>query len=425
MPMQRISKRIYYGWLIVAASGGMEFANAATAIGILTIFVIPFTEEFGWSRTEISAVTSVGAILGASLAPFSGRLVDRIGSRWVLVLGGTLVVVACVYLASVQTLLGFYVGYTIARTADQGLIKIGAAPAVGKWFQRYRGRAIALVFFSGSAGIMVMAPLVQLAIGAWGWRAAWLLLAAVMAVLGIVPSFALIRRQPEDYGLVLDGGPGPDADAPLVPAFERNEPDRWTLRQVAATPPFWLILTSLFLASTAGSGVTLHLVPHLTQQGLSTGQAVGVISVMSTSSAVGILALGFLAERVPPRLLMACVCLTTATDIGVLILADNLAEAYLFAFLHGVALGGLNTLAPILWASYYGRGVLGSIHGLSRASQVAGFALGPLILGIAFDRWGRYQDALAYLAVLAVISFVLVVAAKRPRGSGKSVATPT
>jgi MFS family permease len=404
--MQRISKRIYYGWLIVAASGGMEFANAATAIGILTIFVIPFTEEFGWSRTEISAVTSVGAILGASLAPFSGRLVDRIGSRWVLVLGGTLVVVACVYLASVQTLLGFYVGYTIARTADQGLIKIGAAPAVGKWFQRYRGRAIALVFFSGSAGIMVMAPLVQLAIGAWGWRAAWLLLAAVMAVLGIVPSFALIRRQPEDYGLVLDGGPGPDADAPLV-------------------PPFWLILTSLFLASTAGSGVTLHLVPHLTQQGLSTGQAVGVISVMSTSSAVGILALGFLAERVPPRLLMACVCLTTATDIGVLILADNLAEAYLFAFLHGVASGGLNTLAPILWASYYGRGVLGSIHGLSRASQVAGFALGPLILGIAFDRWGRYQDALAYLAVLAVISFVLVVAAKRPRGSGKSVATPT
>ena len=334
-------------------------------------------------------------------------------------------VVACVYLASVQTLLGFYVGYTIARTADQGLIKIGAAPAVGKWFQRYRGRAIALVFFSGSAGIMVMAPLVQLAIGAWGWRAAWLLLAAVMAVLGIVPSFALIRRQPEDYGLVVDGGPGPDADAPLVPAFERNEPDRWTLRQVAATPPFWLILTSLFLASTAGSGVTLHLVPHLTQQGLSTGQAVGVISVMSTSSAVGILALGFLAERVPPRFLMACVCLTTATDIGVLILADNLAEAYLFAFLHGVASGGLNTLAPILWASYYGRGVLGSIHGLSRASQVAGFALGPLILGIAFDRWGRYQDALAYLAVLAVISFVLVVAAKRPRGSGKSVATPT
>ena len=149
--IERISKRIYYGWLIVAASGGMEFANAASAIGILTIFVNPFTEEFGWSRTEISAVTSLGAILGASIAPFSGRLVDRIGSRWVLTLGGALVALACVYLASIHTLLGFYVGFTIVRISDQGLIKIGAAPTVGKWFQRYRGRAIALVFFSGSA----------------------------------------------------------------------------------------------------------------------------------------------------------------------------------------------------------------------------------------------------------------------------------
>ena len=423
--MQIISKRIYYGWLIVAASGGIEFANAATAIGILTIFVNPLTEEFGWSRTEISAVTSLGAILGASIAPFSGRLVDRIGSRWVLTLGGILVALGCVYLASVQTLLGFYVGFTVVRIADQGLIKIGAAPAVGKWFQRYRGRAIALVFFSGSAGIMVMAPVVQLAIDAWGWRGAWLLLAAVMAALGIVPSFVLIRRQPEDYGLVVDGSVRADAGESDPPDLAESELAQWTLRRVVATPSFWLILVSLFLASTAGSGVTLHLVPHLTQQGLGTGQAVGVISVMSTSSAVGILALGFLAERLPPRLLMACVCLTTAAGIGILILADTLAEAYLFALLHGVASGGLNTLAPVLWASYYGRGVLGSIHGLSRASQVAGFALGPLILGIAFDRWGRYQDALAYLAVLAVISFVLFVAARRPRGAGRGYAAPT
>ena len=328
--IERISKRIYYGWLIVAASGGTEFANAASAIGILTIFVNPFTEEFGWSRTEISAVTSLGAILGASMAPFSGRLVDRIGSRWVLTLGGALVALACVYLASIHTLLGFYVGFTIVRISDQGLIKIGAAPTVGKWFQRYRGRAIALVFFSGSAGIMVMAPVVQLAISAWGWRAAWLLLAAVMAVLGVVPSFALIRRQPEDHGLVLDGSPG--SVAADTSAVNRDEnANRWTLRQVVATPSFWRILVALFLASTAGSGVTLHLVPHLTQQGLSVGKAVGVISVMSTASAAGILVLGFLAERLPPRLLMACVCLTTSVDNVVLMFADSLTEAYLFA----------------------------------------------------------------------------------------------
>jgi MFS family permease len=157
-------------------------------------------------------------------------------------------------------------------------------------------------------------------------------------------------------------------------------------------------------------------VPYLTQQGLSAGKAVGVISLQSASSAAGILALGFLAERLPPRLLMASVCLLIAAAIGVLYQVDSLADAYLYAVLQGVSAGGLNTLAPILWATYYGREILGSMHGLSRASQVAGFALGPLLLGVAYDRWGSYQGALVYLAVAALGSFVLVVLARKPVG---------
>ena len=195
-----MKKRIYYGWYVAGAAGGIEFANAATAIAILTIFIIPMTDEFGWTRTQLSAATSLGAVLGAGLAPFTGRLVDRVGARLPLVLGGVLVASACMYLASVQSLLGFYVGFTIARTADQGLIKIGASPAVGKWFGRHRGRAIALVVFSGSAGIILLAPVVQLVISEWGWRAAWRLLGLLMLCLGVLPCLAFMRRQPKDMG---------------------------------------------------------------------------------------------------------------------------------------------------------------------------------------------------------------------------------
>ena len=70
------NKKIYYGWLIVAASSGIGFAYAATAIGILTIFVTPMSQEFGWTRTELAGATSLGALLGAALAPLSGRIVD-------------------------------------------------------------------------------------------------------------------------------------------------------------------------------------------------------------------------------------------------------------------------------------------------------------------------------------------------------------
>ena len=180
------------------------------------------------------------------------------------------------------------------------------------------------------------------------------------------------------------------------------------------TRSFWLIITALFVASTASSGVSLHLVPHLTQQRLTPRSAVGVTVLLSSSSAAAILALGFLAENVSPRLLMASVCLLLAGSIGVLLVADTLIEAYLFAVLQGIASGGLNTLAPILWAKHYGRSSLGSIHGLSRASQVAGFALGPLILGVAYDASGGYQTALGYFALVAVSSSLLVLSSRQP-----------
>lgn len=412
-------KRFYYGWLVAAAASSIEFANAATAIGILTVFVIPMTQEFGWSRTEVAGATSLGAILGAALAPFSGRLVDRMGGRLILVVGGTVVCLACVYLSLAQTLLGFYVAFTLTRISDQGLIKIGASATVGKWFLRYRGRAVGMVFFAGAAGIIFLAPAVQFIISNWGWRAAWLVLGGLMFLLGVIPSGLIIRRQPEDLGLAIDGverTPSSSANDPASPTEETPEAEEvsWTLRQVTRTPTFWLVLVSLFIVSTATSGIGLHLIPHLTQQGLSAAEAVGAISIMSTSGAVGALTFGVIAERVPPKLMMTLVYLLGAVSMTVLIMADTLPKTYLFAILQGLVGTGVNTLAPILWASYYGRASLGSIYGISRAAQVSGFAVGPLVSGIVWDATGSYRSAFIYFAFLAIVAAVIVLASRRP-----------
>ena len=134
-------RRVYYGWWVVAAASGMSFANAATAISILTVLVVPMSQEFGWNRTEVAGATSLGAVLGAGLAPFTGRAVDRFGARVTLVAGGLIVVAGCLYLSVAQALAGFYVAFTAIRIADQGLIQVSASVTAGKWFVRYRGRA--------------------------------------------------------------------------------------------------------------------------------------------------------------------------------------------------------------------------------------------------------------------------------------------
>ena len=410
--MNVLPRRFYYGWLVAASASGMQFANAATAIGILTVFVIPMSEEFGWNRTEVAGAISLGSVLGAALAPFSGRLVDRFGARMILVGGGLVVALGCMYLSMAHALAGFYVAFTAVRIADQGLIQIGASVSVGKWFLRRRGRAVGLVFFGGSLGMIVLAPAVQFVITNWDWRAAWMALAVVMLCIGVVPSALFVRRQPEDMGLVIEGA---DEQSRVGHREDAKRDQQQTpLGEVVRTPAFWIILASLFLGSVAVSGSGLHLVPHLTQQGLSPLAAVSAVSVMSVAGAVAALTAGLLAERVSARLLLMLAYLLGAVSMWTLIHADTLTETYLFAVMQGCLGTGVNTLAPLMWASYYGRRSLGGIFGLSRAAQVFGFAVGPLASAIVYDSAGSYTGAFIGLALVAILASILLSAARRP-----------
>ena len=456
-------RSLYYGWVVAGASGSIGFANAASAISILTIFVAPMSEEFGWGRTEIAGATTAGAILGAALAPFIGRLVDRFGSRLTLVVGGTIIGLGCVYLSVMQTLVGFYLAFTVSRIADQGGVKIGTSVAAGKWFERYRGRATGMVFLVETVGVIVLAPLTQLVIGQWGWRSAWLMLAAVMFALGVIPCALWVRRQPEDMGLAVDG------DSPLVVRqahhertvsdhertvsdYERTASDReqavtehdraaagheqtiadgettetaaaegtvdersLTLRDAARTPAFWVALASLFLGSNAVSGPGLHLVPYLTERGLNATAAVGAISVMATAGAAGAMLAGLAADRLSPRWLMVALYLMSAAALSLLVGTDTLAETYTVVILMGLIGTGANTLAPLMWAANYGRGSLGAIHGVGRASQVLGFAVGPLVSGIAYDSTGTYREVFLALAGVALVAAGLMAAARTRR----------
>ena len=401
----------------------MNFANASVAIAVLSIFVIPMGTELGWNRAEIAGAASLGAILGAVLAPLSGWLVDRFGSRLMLVLGGIIITAACFYLSVVQTLLGFYVAFTLARASELGLITVGTSTAMGKWFLLYRGRVTGLIFFAESAGIIALAPITQLVISIGDWRIAWIVTGGWMLVIGVVPSALFMRRQPEDMGLSVDGRPtykAPRSNLAVSNEERRIEETSWTIGQVLRTPTFWLLLMSLFAVSIGTSGVGVHLVPHLMQQGLSVQSAVGAISVMFTAGALASLALGFASERVSPRLLMALAYLLVAVSLAILIVADSLAETYLFAVTNGIATSAFFILPLLLCSSYYGRASLGFIYGVSKAVQVSGLAIGPLVAGLAYDTTGSYRNAFIWFALLALVSSLIILVARRPTLTGSN-----
>jgi MFS transporter, OFA family, oxalate/formate antiporter len=415
--MQFLGRPLYYGWYVVAAIAGMNFANSATAIGVLTIFVVPLTAEFGWSRTQVSAVTSLGAILGAIAAPFTGRITDRLGARLPLTLGGLLIVIATLHLATMRSLLWFYVAFGLARLADQAFVQAPSPPAVAKWFQRYRGRALAFLFFASSAGGVVMPLLVHLVIEAWHWRTAWFVLGGIMLVVGLLPCAFLVRRQPEDLGVPIDGisapapGQNPSSEAAAEPCYDVNT---WELREAFGTSSYWLLLAAVFGFGIASTGVGLHLVPHLIQQGLASAAAVGAVSIGSLASAAATFVWGFGAERWSARRLLIMALTVKAVSLAVLLGANTVLAAYSYAMLQGFAEAGLRTMITIVLADYYGRQHLGSIYGVMRSVQVSGFALGPLVSGATFDLVQSYQKAFLSFLLLSIVGMGLVALTQRP-----------
>ncbi|MBI3326237.1 MAG: MFS transporter [Nitrospinae bacterium] len=419
--MRHLGRRPYDGWFVLAAVSGINFANGATSIAVLTVFLLPLTEAFGWTRTQISAVTAIGAVLGALAAPFTGRLTDSKGARLPLTLGGLFIVLATLNLAAMQSLSGFYLAFGLARLADQGFVQVPSPPAVAKWFQRYRGRAMAVLFFSASAGGVVLPLLVQLVITVWHWRMAWVMLSGIMLVMGFLPCALLVRRQPEDLGVHVDGEspseqgvitPPPPGDE--TPAAQRSGEVVWSLKDALKTPALWLLLTVMFIFGVASTGVGLHLVPYLVQQGIAPAAAVGAVSISFLGSGAGNLMWGFGAERLSVRYLLVGAYALRATSLALLLVIDTTFVAYIFAILKGFTEGGLSTLTTVLLANYYGRRQLGSIYGLTRSVQVAGFALGPLISGAAFDTSQSYRTAFVSFFALSILATGLIWLARQP-----------
>ena len=141
---------------------------------------------------------------------------------------------------------------------------------------------------------------------------------------------------------------------------------------------------------------------------------------MSISGAVGALLAGVVADRVHPRWVMISLYLVSAGSLVLLVVTDTRFETFGYAILTGLANTGINTLAPLMWASDYGRGHLGAIHGVGRASQVLGFAVGPLAAGIAYDAAGSYREAFLVMAGVTLVAAALLAAARTGPRVGQS-----
>jgi sugar phosphate permease len=408
---------IFYGWWIVVAGFGLEALIGALLFHAYGAYVVLLREEFGWSKTLLSAAFSMARAESGILGPLQGWLTDRFGPRALMRVGTVIFGVGFLLFSQVRSAASFFVTFFLMALGSSLTGYFPISVALVSWFKRRRALALSL----SSTGMAVgglLTQVVALSLTRFGWR--WTAFASgiVILLLGL-PVAQVVRHRPEPYGLRPDGDPAdPDAarapGSPVPPAIHRASAD-FTVREAVRTPAFWFISLGHGSALLVVSAVLVHLVVHVTERlGYSLHQGVAVVALMTAMQMVGQLGGGWAGDRFSKRAIVVLCMAGHAVALSLLASATAFWMVALFAVLHGLAWGIRGPLMSAIRADYFGSAAFGTITGVSSMIVMLGMMGGPLIAGILADRTGSYAAGFGLLAALVAVGSVFFVLARRP-----------
>jgi MFS family permease len=410
--------RIFYGWWVTSAFCVMVFISAGVrhAVGP---FLKPMVADLGIDRASFSLVVALGLLLYGVFQPWTGGLVDRIGTRAVTGGGTVLLAVALALTSLVQNLwqlaLTYGVLMALALAATGPVI---ASSVVSRWFLRRRGTALSVLGSATMTGMSLLVPMVTWLILTVGWRRTFLVLAIGVLVVKLPLCLFVVRDSPESIGLAPDGAPVPAAGAP---AGAQRTPVRTAVQTVA----FWQLAGSFFTCGFSMSLISAHGLPMLTDHGYTPMFASWAFSVLGASSIVFTLLLGTAADRYGPRPVLATVYAgRAAVFAGFFLIRDNPTAILAVAVLGGLTMAGSMSMTSTLTADIYGRFSIGAVLGVIFLVHQTGSAMGSWLAGALFETTGGYGAAFAMacslLAAAAVVSARIDSGTRMVRWAGRA-----
>jgi MFS family permease len=395
------------------------------SVAVLSVFVVPMTEAFGWSRALFSGAVSLGGLCAVAVSPIIGRLVDKYGSGITISVGSALAGACALGLSLIQQAWTFYALYIPGRMAFASPLELATTTAISNWFVQRRAFALALFGVTQGTGLAAMPLVAQWLINHWGWRHAWALLGLYTLAVGVVPPMVFMVRRPEDIGLEPDATiashrtsarnlPPGDLDIASAQRLSLHQETHFTLREALHTRAFWVLSAFSAVGFMVQAGVSLHQVSHYIQQGLTRPSAAIMASVFAFAQVPAGLLWSMLTRRLSVQLLLALSGLSVALGAFGIALSSTLVSGIAVSATLGAGVSGLHFLLRLAWADYYGRQYLGTIRGVTLPIQIGGQALGPVIAGKVFDIMGGYYNAFVFFAAAVALASLLVLTAVPP-----------
>lgn len=386
--------------LVLAAAIGFSFFSVMMAS--TGLFFEPLTREFGWSRTVLSSGPSISSILTAVLGPFLGALIDRFGSRKVVLPGLVLTIfsIASFGLANgseVQWLV-LWVVFGIVAVSIKSTAWTAAVLGV---FRNSSGLALGLTLSGTAVSQIVLPPLGNWLIEQFGWRLAFVILGlgwgGVTFVLCIFFLFDAHDRRGSAHRHETEG-----SEPETLPGL--------TSREALRDSALWRIGVSNFVVMALTMGLTIHLFPILTEAGIDRSTAALLTSLSGVAAIVGKLVTGWLLDRLSPNWVGGITL--AAAALAFLLLVQGIRSPALIVvamLVNGYAAGTKTQITGLMTARYGGMRNFGKIYGVMSALMALAAGLGPTLAGVTYDKFGGYSPFLIAGALGCLLGGMLMV----------------
>lgn len=381
-----------YGSVMPACVFGMVLvAIHAYSLGVM---IGPLEQEFGWSRSQISAGPLVTSFATLLMAPIAGRLLDRHGPRKVALLG-----VPCFSLCigmlslagpSIYSWLALYAVFAVALMM---VFPTVWTAAIAMRFEKNRGLAMAIAL-SGTGITSAIAPVVTAnLVEAYGWRGAYIGLGSLSFVV-VFPLVLLLFDRDDTHKRIAQ-------QTALIPrgAAAKNE-----FRQ----PRYVLLAAAALLYSIGATGLGINAVPILIEEGFKLSRAAEIAGLIGIGTITGRILGGFLLDHMDGRL-VAVGCGIAAMMMAAILLWTNqsVGAAMAACFFLGLAAGAEYDACAYLTTRHFPRRNFGALFGLIGALSGVGSGVSPMIANAIYDITQTYQTVLWGIFPLFIVASIL------------------
>lgn len=394
----------------------MLFFNSGTQYTLGVMFK-PITSEFGWSRSAVSFVSMINMIIFAIALTIIGKLYDRFGPKWIIIISTIFVSVGFVLTSRINTFSQFFLSYGLLAAAGPAGIGVPLiSTVVSKWFVKRRGLALSLALAGSSIGAFTLVPLLSFAAASYGWRNCFLYLGLAVLTVNIMLALLIIKGDPHQLTLQPFGSRN---ESLSEETRLKHEEKSMGARQALKTRSLWLFLVVMFICGGGDFFATTHFINVATDNNISAFTAGKMMGWFGLMSMVGVLVTGPVADRIGSKIPIVAV-FTMRFILYILILNyKGTAALYTYALLFGFTQLVTAPLAPMLIGKLYGFGHIGLLTGIVNTVHFLGGGFWTYLAGVIFDRTGTYQLAFGLSAAMAFIAVIcgFLIIEKRHTGS--------